>query len=191
MGVYTDYFQKSKVFLYPLLELKKGLSHVPRQTYMAWDDVYSITDRMFLCVYQTELNESFIHFLDKNILHNKYFVEHISLEKGKQLLIYNLSSLKSDYDRVVKGKYSAITVENKIKIMDFFGDGDKGADYIHSFLSPESSHEEYAEFLGVSIDSLQEVYEICTPPDLEKETLVDNNYILNRLLEDSSISLTK
>ena len=80
MGVYTDYFQKSKVFLYPLLELKKGLSHVPRQTYMAWDDVYSITDRMFLCVYQTELNESFIHFLDKNILHNKYFVEHISLE---------------------------------------------------------------------------------------------------------------
>ena len=41
------------------------------------------------------------------------------------------------------------------------------------------------------IASLQEVYEICTPPDLEKETLVDNNYILNRLLEDSSISLTK
>ena len=48
MGVYTEYFQKSKVFLYPLLEYRKGLTHVPKQTYCAWEDVYSIEDRMFL-----------------------------------------------------------------------------------------------------------------------------------------------
>jgi hypothetical protein len=35
------------------------------------------------------------------------------------------------------------------------------------------------------------VYEICTPPDLKKETLIDNNYLLVRLLEDTSISLNK
>ena len=189
MGVYTEYFQKSKVFLYPLLELKKGLAHVPKQTYIAWEDVYSVEDRMFLCVYKTPMNESFEKFMVKNILHNKYFEEHIQLDTNKQLIVFNFNSVKFDYDKFINGKYSAFTIDSKILILDYFGDDNKVSEYIQGFLSPESSHEEYAEFLGVSIDSLQDVYEICTPPDIEKETLIDNNYLLIRLLEDTSISL--
>ena len=49
MGVvYTNYFQKSKVFLYPLLQLKKGLSYVPKQTYVAMEHVYSVENYKFL-----------------------------------------------------------------------------------------------------------------------------------------------
>ena len=53
MGVYLEYFQKSKVFLYPLLKIKKGITRVPIQTYIAWDNVYSTNDLKFLCQYKT------------------------------------------------------------------------------------------------------------------------------------------
>jgi hypothetical protein len=191
MGVYTEYFQKSKVFLYPLLEYRKGLTHVPKQTYCAWEDVYSIEDRMFLCLYKTPLNESFEKFILKNIIPNKYFEEHIVLGKNKHLFVFDFNPLKFDYDNFISGKYSKYSVDSKVKILDFFGNDDKVSEYIQAFLSPESSHEEYAEFLDVDIQSLEDVYEICTPPDLKKETLIDNNYLLVRLLEDTSISLNK
>tara|TARA_R110000796_G_scaffold63940_5_gene147927 strand:+ start:2953 stop:3531 length:579 start_codon:yes stop_codon:yes gene_type:complete len=189
MGVYTEYFQKSKVFLYPLLEYRKGLTHVPKQTYCAWEDVYSIEDRMFLCLYVTPLNDSFKKFIAKNIQANEYFKEHIALENNKHLFVFNFNGLKFDYDNFINGKYSKYSVDSKIKILDFFGTDDKVSEYIQGFLSPESSHEEYAEFLDIDVESLMDVYEICTPPDLEKETLVDNNYLLVRLLKDTSISL--
>ena len=47
------------------------------------------------------------------------------------------------------------------------------------------------DFLGVRKELLEEVYEVCSPPDLVKETLVDNNSIIYQLLKNDSISLEK
>ena len=74
MGVYTDYFQKSKVFLYPLLRLKKGLPFVPRQTYIAWDNVYTTEDCRFFCEYKVKYTDKFEKFI-KNYLRTKPFFE--------------------------------------------------------------------------------------------------------------------
>lgn len=190
MGVYTQYFQKSKVFLYPLLDIKKGATYVPRQTYIAWEDMYSIEDTMFLCVYQTPMNERFQRFIDRFILSHELFDKYIQLEDKKHLFIFNLKSRKFDFDNFIEGKYSKISLDSKIKILDFFGGNDKVEDYIHSFLSPKDHHEEYAKHLGVDIESIKQVYELCTPPDIEKETLVNNNWILTKVLEENSIYLT-
>jgi hypothetical protein len=190
MGVYTQYFQKSKVFLYPLLDIKKGATYVPRQTYIAWEDMYSIEDTMFLCIYQTPMNERFQRFIDRFILSHELFDKYIQLEDKKHLFIFNLKSRKFDFDNFIEGKYSKISLDSKIKILDFFGSNDKVEDYIHSFLSPKDHHEEYAEYLGVDIESIKEVYELCTPPDIEKETLINNNWILTKVLEENSIYLT-
>jgi hypothetical protein len=190
MGVYTQYFQKSKVFLYPLLDIKKGATYVPRQTYIAWEDMYSIEDTMFLCVYQTPMNERFQRFIDRFILSHELFDKYIQLEDKKHLFIFNLKSRKFDFDNFIEGKYSKISLDSKIKILDFFGSNDKVENYIHSFLSPKDHHEEYAEYLGVDIESIKEVYELCTPPDIEKETLINNNWILTKVLEENSIYLT-
>ena len=83
-----------------------------------------------------------------------------------------------------------MTLESKVTILDFFANEVKVADYVQGFLSPEDLHQDYAEFLAVEIETLEKVYEICTPPDLEKETLFDNNLIIQQLLKRSSISLT-
>ena len=36
MKVFKTYFQKSKVFLYPLLGIAKGARYIPEETYMSW-----------------------------------------------------------------------------------------------------------------------------------------------------------
>ena len=177
MGVYTDYFQKSKVFLYPLLELRKGLTHVPKQTYSAWEDVYSVEDRMFLCLYKTPLNESFQKFITENIHSNKYYDQHIELAEGKHLFVFDFSSLKFDYDNFIKGSYSKYSVDSKVKILDFFGNDDKVSEYIHSFLSPEDSGygsvRENESVIGVVIDGNARAYPLSI---LREHEIVDENF---------------
>ena len=74
MGVYLEYFQKSKVFLYPLLQIKKGITHVPIQTYVAWDNVYSVNDHKFFCEYKTKKTKVFNKFADE-----RYFQINLSV----------------------------------------------------------------------------------------------------------------
>jgi hypothetical protein len=189
--VYTDYFQKSKVFLYPLLHIKKGMAHVPIQTYVAWDNVYDLDDYRFFCEYKTKKTPTFIKFEKDFLLNHSLFEDSIELDEKRHLYIFDFTKLKSDHKRFVKGKYSQLTLETKISIIEFFGSKGKISEYVQGFLSPEEVHEEYALFLGVDKEIIESTYEVCTPPDIEKETLFDNNQIIKQLLKRSSISLTK
>lgn len=190
MGVYLEYFQKSKVFLYPLLKIKKGITRVPIQTYVAWDNVYSTNDLKFLCEYKTKQTPKFNSFAKSHLLNHSLLEEVIELNENTQLFIFDFSKFKSDYNKFLKGKYSQYSLDSKISIIDFFGTQDKIGSYVEGFLTPEGVHDEYAESLGVDIKSIEDIYEVCTPPNLEKETLIDNNHVINQLLKNSSIYLT-
>ena len=74
--------------------------------------------------------------------------------------------------------------------MDFFSDT-QSSDFIEVFLSPEGYHEEYAEMLNVEIEVLEKVFELCTPPNLEKEMLNNNNNPLISLLKKCNVYLLK
>ena len=89
MGVYTEYFQKSKVFLYPLLQIRKGIAHVPIQTYVAWDNVYSPNDLKFFCEYKTKKTRLFEKFAKDYLLGHPLFEEAIELNEDTQLFIYD------------------------------------------------------------------------------------------------------
>ena len=190
MGIYTEYFQKSKVFLYPLLHIKKGMLHVPIQTYVAWDNVYGLDDHKFLCEYKTKRTAVFNKFEKEYLLKHTLFEDAVELDELRHLYIFDFANLKSDHKKFVEGKYSQLTLETKINIIDFFGSKGKISEYIQGFLSPEEVHEEYALFLDVDKEFIESIYEVCTPPDLEKETLIDNNHLIHQLLKRSSISLT-
>ena len=142
--VYTDYFQKSKVFLYPLLKLKKGIAYVPIQTYVCWEQAYTLNDYMFFCEYHAPSSDKFIKFCDK------YLKNH-----------------------------------------NFFNSSGNMSDFIHSFLSPDNAHADYANALDISIEKIIDVYEVCSIPDIEKETFQEDNEILNSLLNKNSIYLEK
>lgn len=190
MGIYTEYFQKSKVFLYPLLHIKKGMVHVPVETYVAWENVYGIEDYRFLCEYKTKRTVAFNKFEKEYLLGHSLFEDAIELDELRHLYIFDFTKLKSDHTRFINGKYSQLTLETKVTIIDFFGQG-KISEYIQGFLSPEEVHTEYALFLDVDKEFIEAIYEVCTPPDIEKETLIDNNHVIKQLLKRSSISLTK
>jgi hypothetical protein len=63
--------------------------------------------------------------------------------------------------------------------------------FVQSFLSPDSAHEDYAKALGVDKETIEEIYEVCSKPDIEKETFHEDNEILNCLLTKNSIYLEK
>lgn len=189
--VYTQYFQKSKVFLYPLLKLKKGISFVPMETYICWDGVYSEIDLKFLCVYHCERTDNFKKFESKYLLSNKMLENIIELEDDKHLYVFDFSNYKYDYRRFVEGKYSKFSMDAKNLIVNFFGTAGNISEYISSFLDPEPHHEKYADALHVSVESIQDVYEVCSIPELEKETLKTEFIPEIELLKNKYISLKK
>jgi hypothetical protein len=190
-AVYTEYFQKSKVFLYPLLKLKKGLPYVPKQTYVCWEHVHLIEDYRFLCEYNVKMSFSFNKFCDKYLKSHEKFDEYIDLGNNKHLFIFDFISYKSDVDRFVKGKYSQFSFNSKLIIIEFFKTKDDISEYINAFLSPDGYHDQYAKFLNINIAVIEKVYELCTPPDLDKETLINKNELMYNLLEKLSIPLDK
>jgi hypothetical protein len=191
MGVYTDYFQKSKVFLYPLLKIRKGVTHVPVQTYIAWENVYVLNDNKFMCEYRTKMTPEFRKFAFNYLQKHALFEDYIELDNNKHLFIFDYETLKFDFKNFIKGTYSKISLKSKIDIIDFFASQDKISEYVQGFLSPDTAHEEYADKLGVNVELIKDIYEVCDPPNLEKETLIDNSQIIFQLLKKSSISLAK
>ena len=65
------------------------------------------------------------------------------------------------------------------------------SEYIESFLDPEQYHDAYAEALDVPLESIQDVYEVCSIPDLKKETLVSEFSPEVELLKNKYLSLGK
>ena len=74
--VYSEYFQKSKVFLYPLLNIKKGVKYVPAETYISWKGVHDEENLKFICLYAAEDTKNYRIFEQRYLLSHKLFEEY-------------------------------------------------------------------------------------------------------------------
>ena len=189
--VYTDYFQKSKVFLYPLLKLRKGMAYVPIQTYICMEQSYTINDCMFICEYHVKSSDKFIAFYERYLKNHKYFNKYMYQGKNYHLFIFDLKDHKKDFDRFIQGKYSQFSLESKLAILDFYISSGNMMQYMHSYLSPEFAHVDYAKALNIDVDIIKEVHEVCSIPNIEKETLNKKNETLNCFLTKNSLYLEK
>ena len=189
--IHTSYFQKSKVFLYPLLKLKRGIAYVPRQTYVCWEHEYTIKDCKLLCEYHAKPTNAFITFSNNYLKGHKLFYKYVDLNENRHLFIFDLTPYKSDFNRFIGGRYSQFSLESKLEILDFFLSSQKMSNHMHDFLSPEFAHDKYARILGVDIKEIKEVYEVCSILDLNKETFQNDNLEINSLLNNNAISLVK
>jgi lipoyl(octanoyl) transferase len=70
-SLYNGYFQKSKVFLYPILGIKKGSSVVPTQTFLSWGEEISPEDMKLVCLYTTRNDSNYINFENHFLLNEK------------------------------------------------------------------------------------------------------------------------
>lgn len=190
MKLFKTYFQKSKVFLYPLLGIAKGARYIPKETYMSWKNHYLPGDMKLFCVYKQKQTKAFLEFEEKKLLKNRNFFDYKKLEDDTHLYIFDLNNYPQTWIAVLKGVYSKINEREKKKILDFFGQAGVVAETVESYMYPEFYHEDYAELLNVTLGSIKNVWEVCDPPNLSKETLKKNVKRIEIIKKDD-VSLPK
>jgi hypothetical protein len=170
-ALYRKYFQKSKIFLYPLLGIKRGTSVVPKETYLSWNDTINSEDMTLVCIYHTRTDQEYMQF-EKNILlkHNR-LIDFVKVDEENLVVTFNFSDLGDDWFNFLNGKYSKIDINTKRKILDFFDKKSGNYAYVESYLFPEKHFETYARILEVDIDMLKSVGELCDKPNFIKEKL--------------------
>jgi hypothetical protein len=166
-----DYFQKSRVFLYPALGIKRGVTYTPIETYVSWDGVHGPGDMKLCCLYHLKNDDEFKNFEKYKLLGNKLFNDFKFVEGNKAVYIFDFSTMSSDWSNIINGKYSMISENHKKSIRAFIGPNSPHLPYIDSFLFPEKHFRLYSELMGVKEEVLREVGELCDPPNLELETL--------------------
>lgn len=169
--LHKDYIQKSRIFLYPSLDIRRGTLVKPVQTYVAWEEIVTPKDRKLICVYNMEDSEQFKTFERVKLLGNKMFCDFRQTDDGKGIYIFTFDDKPLDFDRVVAGKYSQLSEATKKEIKSYYGTSSSTHEYVMSYLYPDDYFNIYAELLGVEVDLLKQVGELCAPLDIDKETL--------------------
>lgn len=185
-SIYTKYFQKSKVFLYPLLGIKRGVKIVPSETYLAWNDSIKTEDMKLVCLYHPKTRDyDFLEYEKKVLLKHNRLNDIQIIDLQNKLFVFDFSDLKDDWSHFINGHYSKMSKETKDKILSFFEKNSGNYIYMKSYLMPDKYFSDYAECLGVDAETLKSVGELCNKPDLEKETLImkaanlENKKIIN------------
>ena len=170
-SLYKDYFQKSRIFLYPILEIKRGASVTPIETYVSWTKYYSKDDMKLICLYHLRNDPEFLAFEKERLYKNRYFYDFKQVDDNKGVYIFDFSEHGNDWKKIIDGKYSELSTPYKKKIEGFYGRRDSNYAYIESFLYPEKYYSMYAEMMLVKESLLREVKELCSKLDMEQETL--------------------
>ncbi len=76
--LYKKYFQKSRVFLYPALEIRRGVSITPIQTHIHWEGKIKKEDRKLICLYHLRDDAEYKEFERLRLKGNKLFEKLIS-----------------------------------------------------------------------------------------------------------------
>ena len=178
-SLYRDYIQKSKLFLYPLLDIKRGVSVTPTETYMAWKGKYEFTDSKLICQYHLRDDQDFRLFNDVKLMGNPWFYEFYQVDDVTGIYVFDYSNMEDDFWKIVTGKYSELSKESKLKILAFFRGHITHYAYIESYLEPSKYYSMYSDILNVKMVHFKKVKELCSKPDLEKELLISSLKTMN------------
>ena len=174
-SLYPSYIQKSRLFLYPILRIRRGVSVTPVQTYITWEDKYSLKDYKFIVLYHLRDDKEFKHFEQEKLLNNPLFETFYELDDDLGAYIFDFSEYKADFKKIINGKYSLISDEYKKTILAFFKNHRRHHTYVESYLHPKKYFSNYAELLAEKTDKssmiklLASVGELCSLPDLTQE----------------------
>jgi len=171
-SLYNKYFQKSKIFLYPLLDIKRGSSVTPIQTYLGWNEHYTSEDMKLIVTYHRREDEEFLQFEKEVLLKHTRLADYVHLDDDTILLSFDFSDIEEDWNLLLAGKYSCMNKKTKFKIRNFFEKDSGNYMYVDSYLFPERYFEVYSELLNVTVESLKKVGELCALSNLEKEMLI-------------------
>lgn len=169
----TTYFSKSKWFLYPAI-INDG-KFVPSRTFISSPDLgITLKDYKIITLFSKENNNEFEEFSRKVLLTNPDLLSFQELD-SYFMYIFSMKNYKVDFDYFVNGKYSKLSKETKDKILSITKKNPTNVALLKIYLFPYSSvdyFENMIDFFGEnSRSALLEVGELCSKPDLIKETM--------------------
>jgi hypothetical protein len=188
-NVYKNYFQKSKLFLYPLLKIRQGASIVPIQTYIRWISSYELGECKLVCVYHNRDDKEFKDFEKRFLIGNELFFDYFLLPSKMVAYVFDFSNYAHDYRKICLGKYSELSSEFKFKILKFFNLNPHNHAYVDSYLYPEKYFGLYSDLLNCDMELLIKVGELCSPPDMNEETLLSKP--IHLVITDNCLNLSK
>ena len=171
-SIYDKYFQKSKIFLYPLLDIKRGTSVVPQETYIAWNEYIKPEDMKLVTLYFRRDDTMYKNFEEKVLLKHPRLTDYWTINEKKAVFVFDFQDIDWDWNHFLDGNYSLISVPIKNKIKQFFQKNSGNALYVDSYLYPSKFFKTYAEILDVHVNLLKSVGELCDKPNIKKETLL-------------------
>jgi hypothetical protein len=182
--IYTDYFQKSSTFLFPLLGIKNNTQYKFNRTYLI-NSKHAINQCRLYVHYIKENTSSYYDYEEKIIFNNEYYEDFNTINEKEVIYTFNLMKHKEDYFKVLDSTYSLLSEYTKRRIESYFGTNSENYKLVKSFLYPEKYYRNYARLLITKdsdfdnmVNLLKSVKELCSKIDLEKETL---NYNLLEL----------
>jgi hypothetical protein len=167
--LYKDYFQKSKIFLYTLLDIKRGATALPEQTYLAYEDFIRPEHRILVCRYTKRTDEAYLKFEKDRLLGHPHFKGYFQLKGGSKLFLFDFNHISEDWDHLINGRYSQASLKTRKTILYFFEKGSGNFTYVESYLFPEKYMADYARLLDVDVKILKQVGELCDKPDISRE----------------------
>jgi hypothetical protein len=170
-SLYGKYFQKSKIFIYPLLGIKRGGPAIPMETYLSWNNSYNTEDMKFICMYENRKDIEYLKFEKNVLLSHTRLCDYVKIDTERSIFTFDFSDMEIEWNNIISGNYSKLDLNLKRKILDYFDKNGGNYTYVYSYLFPDKWFERYAEILDVPVNLLITVGELCDKPDLEKENL--------------------
>ena len=169
-SLHEEYFQKSKIFLYPAIMIPRGTSVTPICTYTSWEGHYKHEDCKLMCLYHLRDDAEFKQFEKNRLFNNMLFDQFYELDGKKGMYVFDFSSYKEDWQYFLDGKYSKFSLNLKSSINIYYMNSKKNYVYVDSYINPEMYFEIYSELLECDVKILEKVGELCDKPNLDKET---------------------
>jgi hypothetical protein len=172
MGIYI---QKSKTFLWPLL----NLNIEPIETYFKFGDIELDEQRLLIALFH---NENANYLAKKSKIESHPMCDFIFKDEEFDIVVFNMYKIKDDYDMLIQGKYSKLSKNFKIVVTH-----NEKSKPVRMCLNPESNYKEFAHALGVYEHEL-EGKELLSPPNFEQETIFVRPVIKEQILEELGFS---
>lgn len=156
MGVYV---QKSRTFLWPLLNLNVK----PVETYLQFGNINHTDETRILIALFYNGAEDYKKY--KSEIENHKCHDFTFVDDDFDIVTFNFYSMKDDYDKIINGQYSKISNDYKLYMSAI-----ETNPIILKCLEPQNNYKEIAELLNIPEYELEGV-ELLSPPSYQEETI--------------------